>query len=1005
MSVNKKSIRKKGLHSVTLGIIFLICLGILMLMTTRVKTSYSLGNITLNVNDGNVAVGTTMVPFLSIPIMVFGGIGAFIPALAAFFIIFVYLFFIATNVTYSVFIYLMALCVAFVLAKTGWFKTMKKTLAASVFFSVLAGSIWYLILQLLNAQGFSGFTVSGILLPLAETFPESLISALLIYWFYQKVPADKRAFVQLGDYSGNPYAKDQKGKAVKQRSRLSSKITIIIITEAVILGFSAAVFANRLLTKSASDIFQNSAQNQGVSMPVTTENGKTTWSTATQGYTGGQTISFEWNDASLAFDIRLIIMILNVAIPIVVFTDYFAQKFIVKPIDSMEKAVKQFTAAGTEEDMQKYAEAIHALKIHTRDEIEDLYGCVDAMVYSIRAYIERLKEEQKLQEDLRVAKEASKQKSAFLSNMSHEIRTPINAVLGLDEMILRESTEEDVLQYATDIENAGQILLGLVNDILDFSKMQAGKMEIIPVEYELSSTINDLVNMISVRAEAKHLELKIEVDDQIPHLLYGDEIRLKQVVTNILTNAVKYTPSGSVTMKIAFKKRDDQSIFLTVQVIDTGIGISEENMKKLFSPFERIEEKKNRSIEGTGLGMSIVKQLLQMMDSQLEVKSKCDEGSDFSFTIVQKVVSWEPMGDFTERYKKVAQNRKKYHEMFRAPQAVILVVDDTVMNLTVIRGLLKQTKIQIDTATSGKETLEKIGRKKYDIIFMDYRMPEMNGVETLQAMKKMEKNQNKDTPVIVLTANAIAGAREGYIRDGFSDYLSKPVESEKLEGMIKKYLPKERMETIKKEEGTTAPTEDKKGKQQQKIERLREKKQENGVDPDEGILHCGSEELYLEVLKEYIDTIKTKAADIQKFMEQKDYKNYTILVHGLKSSSRLIGAGHLAEKAAYLEACGDQNKEEQIQKRTPELLAEYRKLAELQSQKEESAPREAMPPEVFTEASAAIREFVEAFDFDSADEALKMLENYEIPQDDRERYEAVKAAIMAVDREKLLQIL
>lgn len=390
----------------------------------------------------------------------------------------------------------------------------------------------------------------------------------------------------------------------------------------------------------------------------------------------------------------------------------------------------------------------------------------------------------------RDAQRASKAKSAFLAGMSHEIRTPINAVLGMNEMILREADDQEILSYASDIDQAGHTLLSLINDILDVSKIEEGRMEILPTEYELSSVIGDLVNMIRERAEKKHLELKVDVDGSIPHLLYGDEIRIKQIILNLLTNAVKYTEEGEVRFSIAHEQTAEKEILLKVTVADTGIGMKEEDLDRLFSPFARIDEKRNRSIEGTGLGMSIVKQLLALMDSRLEVQSVYGKGSEFSFVIRQRVVKWEPIGDFSARYAVANKKREEYHELFRAPAARILVVDDTEVNLTVMKNLLKRTEIRIDTALSGKEALQMIRDHTYDVVFIDHMMPDMDGIETLEHIR----NITDSIPVcIALTANAVSGAREMYLEAGFADYLSKPIDGKRLELMLKRYLPKDKL--------------------------------------------------------------------------------------------------------------------------------------------------------------------------------------------------------------------
>jgi len=321
--------------------------------------------------------------------------------------------------------------------------------------------------------------------------------------------------------------------------------------------------------------------------------------------------------------------------------------------------------------------------------------------------------------------------------MSHEIRTPINAILGMNEMILRECNDKNILGYSDSIRTAGSALLGLVNDILDFSKIEAGKMEIIPVDYDLSSVINDLMNMIQTKADDKGLKLAFDISREVPKFLHGDEVRIKQVITNILTNAVKYTEKGTITLHASYEKitEEPDSIMLHVAVRDTGIGIRQEDMKNLFSEFDRIEEERTRNVEGTGLGMSITKRLLEMMGSSLQVESTYGLGSVFSFSLKQTVVKWEALGDYEEAYQSSLAGRKKYHEKIRAPEAEILVVDDTPMNLDVFIQLLKQTGIKIETATGGEEALSLSYDKKYDIIFLDHMMPDKDGIETLHELR------------------------------------------------------------------------------------------------------------------------------------------------------------------------------------------------------------------------------------------------------------------------------
>ncbi|MCR4818508.1 MAG: response regulator [Fretibacterium sp.] len=603
-----------------------------------------------------------------------------------------------------------------------------------------------------------------------------------------------------------------------------------------------------------------------------------------------------------------------------------------------------------------------------------------------------------------LAAAASEAKSSFLSNMSHEIRTPINAVLGMNEMIQRESSEENVLEYSENIRTAGSTLLGLINDILDFSKIEAGKMEIIPVDYDLSSVINDLVNMIQTRADNKGLLLKLDFDENTPKMLNGDEVRIKQVVTNILTNAVKYTKEGSVTFRIAHERipDDTESVFLDFSVSDTGIGIKPEDIKKLFSEFERIEEERNRNIEGTGLGMNITKRLLEMMGTSLKVESVYGQGSTFSFRLRQKVVKWEALGDYEVAYRASLSARKKYRAKFTAPEARVLVVDDTPMNLTVFRSLLKQTKIQIDTAGSGSEGLTLTREKKYDIVFLDHMMPDMDGIETLHRLRADEEGLNLHTPVVCLTANAISGAREKYLAEGFNDYLTKPIDAMKLEAMMMVYLPKEKQivatgDAAAREEEPAAELPD-------WLLGIEE------IDTASGQTHCGGGEGYLDMLKIYGEDAAANADRIEKFWRARDLSNTTIRVHALKSTSRAIGAESLGALAARLESAGNAGDEAALDAELGGLLARYRALGAALSplyapERESQGDLPLISDDGLAEAYESIREFSENLDAESAEYALNYLDGFRIPEGERDRVEKLRAAIRDFDWGRVREIL
>lgn len=475
---------------------------------------------------------------------------------------------------------------------------------------------------------------------------------------------------------------------------------------------------------------------------------------------------------------------------------------------------------------------------------------------------------------------ASKSKAQFLANMSHEIRTPINAVLGMNEMILREETQPHILEYAKDIQSAGRSLLSLINDILDFSKIESGKMEILLGEYEVSSLLNDSYNLVALRAKNKNLQIVVKHNENIPRRLLGDEVRIRQIIVNLLTNGIKYTDSGTVSLFVDYEEINEKQLQLKIMVQDTGMGITEEDQKKLFQSFQRVEEKRNRNIEGTGLGLAITKQLLELMNGTITVESEYGKGSVFRIEIPQDIVQYEPMGELSIQGETQSMSAPMVHRMsFKAPKARILIVDDVLMNLKVMSGLLKETKIQIDFAESGMECLKKVCQEHYDIIFLDHMMPAMDGLETLRQMKQMKGNLNWQTPVIMLTANAIMGAREEYLEAGFADYLSKPVESAKLDSMLCHYLPKDQIAHV----GLA-----------------NDKNSFDELDEEAGLAYSGgSIDFYLEMLQMYLDGNMTEA--LQHYYEEKDWENYRIQMHALKSTSLSIGAIDMAELAEKLE--------------------------------------------------------------------------------------------------------
>lgn len=424
----------------------------------------------------------------------------------------------------------------------------------------------------------------------------------------------------------------------------------------------------------------------------------------------------------------------------------------------------------------------------TIDKIYDDYKDIIGYIVIVHDVTERVRMLERLEREKQRADKANEAKSAFLANMSHEIRTPINAVMGMNEMILRESEEPAIQEYAKNIQNASKTLLVLINDILDFSKIESGMLEVVEDTYSLRELLKSLKTECGMRAEEKGLELAFEVPEETPCMLLGDEVRVRQVLLNILTNAVKYTMNGNVTMTVTYEKMAGQEVNLTFAVKDTGIGIKEENIGRLFGKFDRIDEEQVHAIEGTGLGLSIVDRLVKLMNGSVTVESVYGQGSTFTVRLRQKIVGEETVGSLQEETKKHEKQRSGV-PLFIAPDAKILAVDDNKVNLTVIRGLLRKNKVQITCTTNGKECLECAAKEQYDVILLDHMMPGMDGIETLEELKRMSDNKSKDAVVIVLTANAMAGVREMYLEKGFDDYLSKPIEGTILEQLLMKYLP------------------------------------------------------------------------------------------------------------------------------------------------------------------------------------------------------------------------
>ena len=487
---------------------------------------------------------------------------------------------------------------------------------------------------------------------------------------------------------------------------------------------------------------------------------------------------------------------------------------------------------------------------------------------------------------------AAEAKSSFLANMSHEIRTPINAVLGMNEMILREAQDEEIRGYAQNIQSAGTALLSLINDILDISKIESGKMELMPEKYQLGGLIYDILLVVQPRIEKKGLQLVLDVDENIPNELYGDEVRIRQIITNIMTNAVKYTEKGSVTLRVKMEKKDARHIILKVAVKDTGIGIKE-SKEVLFASFQRGRDLRAHHIEGTGLGLSITQQLLEMMGSELDMESVYGKGSIFSFKLVQTVVSEESMGNLNELFSKRLMQEKKYQESLTAPDAHALVVHDNPMNLNVSQSLLKQTQVQIDTAEDGAGCLEKCARNHYDLILMDHLMPNMDGIEAFHRLRADKQGINYKTPVIILTANAVAGMKQKYMEEGFNGFLSKPVQGPLLEKTLKQYLPEELVTLTEQEQADDAEEQEQARRQvlRQAVDDLRLA----DMDLDDALQYSsGLVTDVLDNIKGYLTDSEANRERIKKEYEAENWNDFKIHVHAVRSRARSVDEVHVA---------------------------------------------------------------------------------------------------------------
>ncbi|MBQ2982406.1 MAG: response regulator [Lachnospiraceae bacterium] len=608
-------------------------------------------------------------------------------------------------------------------------------------------------------------------------------------------------------------------------------------------------------------------------------------------------------------------------------------------------------------------------------------------------YYEKALTTQKAEMEKEKAESANKAKSTFLSSMSHEIRTPMNAIVGMTEVLLRGEHSKETVEYLNNIKVSGEALLTIINDILDFSKIESGKMEIVEGTYNPKAMINALKMIFENRALGKPIELIYNIDDSIPEAVLGDEHRLRQIIINLVNNAIKFTDKGYVKVSVEANVIDDKKVELLFAVEDTGIGIKEEELPKLFGSFEQLDVKKNHTKEGTGLGLAISKQLVELMGGTIGIESQYGKGSTFYFTVPQTIVA-----NFADELEEASGNSNTEDMNFIAPNAHILLVDDNEMNRKVGIALLEPFKMRIDTATNGREALDMVMNNKYDLVFMDHMMPEMDGIEATREIRKLEDEYYKELPIIALTANATSDAREMFVKEQMNDFVAKPIQMNDITKCIKRWL---------KEELIEKPVDEPSAEDKNNVDEInKEYPIIEGVDIKEGIKNSGSEKLFFELLGDFYKLIDIKSSKLEQCLEDNMIKDYTIEVHALKNTARMIGAMELSKMSYELEMLGNANDVEGIKEKSPAHIELYRsykdKLKDYGTKNTEET--KTVSHEEIKDILMRIYDAFDTFDLDRADEAMKELESYTLPHHIKDKIEELSAYVADVAMEDVMRL-